>query len=648
MRFSPRIEGCRFTLLLFAAWLAFDSATAPAAVRPSDALLPRSTVGYVSVARPAEMKDRWHQTSFGRMFDDEVMQPFVEDLRKQLGDKFGIVKEKLGITWDDLDGVPAGELSLAVFEREDRAAALAITIDVTGRQAQAERLLTAIEQRFAARGGRKETVDRDGVRLSVYIVPAAAGAAPQETVYFVKDNVLCGVDDRNEAVAILKRFSGTARDNLASVSAYTASMEKCRRESQGLAPELRWYVDPFGFVWAARSLSKTTRNRFDKDFAKILSAQGFDAIQGAGGYVNLLLDGGIEVLHRTAIHAPPVPGKENDPLRWNLAMRMMQLPKAPAQEPPSWAPRMCAGYSTVNLRVDQAFDNFGSLLDALRGSKGAWALSLKGWKTDKFGPQVDVGSEFIGNLGQRITLVTNYTTPITVGSERSLFAIEATNEKGLAEFLRKWMKNEPNVRRREFGQIVIWERVPPQAEVPDLQITSPVFGGGTPAGGDKKPQGDEAERERVLPNSAVCVALGHLMMASDVDYLLEILSGFGQRERLASSGDYQHVVEIMGRLAPGEYSGWSFGRTDEELRPTFELIRQGKMPQSESICGKLLNKLLTTEVEREEGVRRKQRIDGSRLPSFEAVRRYFGPAGRVLRSDRDGWMFTGAVLSKEQ
>ena len=140
----------------------------------------------------------------------------------------------------------------------------------------------------------------------------------------------------------------------------------------------------------------------------------------------------------------------------------------------------------------------------------------------------------------------------------------------------------------------------------------------------------------MLPNSAVTVALGHLMMASDIDYLQEILEGFGQRERLASSPDYQQVLDVAEpawRRASG--ACWSFGRSDEEFRPTFELIRQGKMPESKTMLGKFLNNILTTEVERTEGILRKQQIDGSSLPSFEAVRRYFGPA-RPRRPQRQG------------
>jgi hypothetical protein len=158
---------------------------------------------------------------------------------------------------------------------------------------------------------------------------------------------------------------------------------------------------------------------------------------------------------------------------------------------------------------------------------------------------------------------------------------------------------------------------------------------------------EEPAQEHVLPNSAACVALGQMFMASDIKFLEELLGGFGERELLTSSGDYRLVLARMEQLASGPRCGWSFVRTDEAFRPTYELIRQGRMPESETMFGKFLNRMLTTEVEKEEGVLRKQRLDGSELPSFESVRRYFGPAGRVLRSEDDGWLLTGALLHKE-
>jgi hypothetical protein len=167
---------------------------------------------------------------------------------------------------------------------------------------------------------------------------------------------------------------------------------------------------------------------------------------------------------------------------------------------------------------------------------------------------------------------------------------------------------------------------------------------------DEKPAATSeapAEGEHVMPNSAVCVAKGQMFMGSDIKYLEEILGGFNGHELLTASVDYQQVEKLMNTLTSPDRCGWSFVRTDEAFRPEYELIRQGRMPESQTMLGKFLNRMLTTEVEKEEGVLRKQKLDGSELPNFEMVRRYFGPAGRVLHADKDGWLLTGAVMNKE-
>ena len=244
-----------------------------------------------------------------------------------------------------------------------------------------------------------------------------------------------------------------------------------------------------------------------------------------------------------------VKGKESDPLRWNLSMRMMQLPNGPAVEPESWVPRMVANYTTMNLNLTDAFDNVGPLFDAVQEHENAWKNTLDGW-ADSYGPGVDVRKEFIGNLTNRISVITNYDTPITEDSERSVFAIEAKNEAALSKTLDKWMKSERDVKRREVGQYVIYEQTSKTNQVEEPQVDVIGFTSTRSTKTAKKP------REQVLPNSAVTVALGHLMMASDVKYLTEILEGFAQRERLASSADYKQTLAMLDKLAPGEQRLW--------------------------------------------------------------------------------------------
>ncbi len=593
---------------------------------------------------PAELEAHWRQTQMGLLADDSAMQPFMEDLRQQLQDKFSILRDKLGFTLDDLQNVPGGEMSLGLIERPGQKAALAITIDISGHEQQAAALLATIEKNFAARGAPKQIVKKNDTSLLVFTFPARRHhGSPVQTVYFLHEGVLCGVDDLSEAKAMLRRFSGKAEDNLRSVPAYQATMAACRNEAQGLEPEVRWYIDPFGLARSIRSLGKSILPRHGKDMIKLLAEQGFDAIRGIGGHVNLLVEGQVEVVHRTKIYAPAVSGKKKDPLRWNLAMRMLQLPNADALTAPPWVPRRSATYATAKFDIQNAFDHIGTLFDAMAGYKDAFQTTLDGMEKDPYGAQVNIRNEFVAFMGEQVTIVTDYRTPIYLDSERSLFMIEATDERKLAKTLAKLMEEEPDVERRDFHGVAIWERIPAGSQIDELQIGAPVLNP-LQMVEDEQEEGDEA---RVLPNSAVCVALGHLMMASDIDFLREILVGFAQRETLANSEDYLQVEALLNRLAPGEKSGWMFSRMDESSRPTYELIRQGKMPEAETLMGKLLNDLLTTDVEKEEGQLRKQRIDGSQLPSFEMVRRYLGPTGLVLRSDPDGWFLTGAMLNKE-
>jgi hypothetical protein len=46
------------------------------------------------------------------------------------------------------------------------------------------------------------------------------------------------------------------------------------------------------------------------------------------------------------------------------------------------------------------------------------------------------------------------------------------------------------------------------------------------------------------------------------------------------------------------------------------------------------------------GQMREQKINGDNLPPFNAVRRYLGPAGLVVGSEKEGWIVRGFTLTK--
>ena len=66
---------------------------------------------------------------------------------------------------------------------------------------------------------------------------------------------------------------------------------------------------------------------------------------------------------------------------------------------------------------------------------------------------------------------------------------------------------------------------------------------------------------------------------------------------------------------------------------------------SKSVFGQLLNGMLG---DGKPGSVREQRLDGSTLPEFELVRRYFGTTGMGMETRADGWYVVGAVLPPAQ
>ncbi len=123
------------------AWLACIAATGvlAAAVPKSQQLLPVSTVGYISVADPADLDARLKRTQIGQFAEDPSLQPFVDHLRDTIPRRLANVQERVGISLDDLQGVAGGELAWAIVARESGRAASVLLVDTSGNEQGRER-----------------------------------------------------------------------------------------------------------------------------------------------------------------------------------------------------------------------------------------------------------------------------------------------------------------------------------------------------------------------------------------------------------------------------------------------------------------------------------------------------------------------------
>jgi hypothetical protein len=535
---------------------------------------------------------------------------------------------------EDLEGVPAGEIAVAMVQPSKTEAALVLVMDVTGHLDVTNKMLDKVAARLAALKAQRTERTVEGTKLSVFQVPQKDGKGTETVVYFVHGDVLVASDNVKVAEGVLGRLVRQGNDNLASVPAFTGVMKRCGKEAGELVPHARWFVEPFGYVEALRAAGLQKKKK-GPDLLKMLSAEGFTAIKGVGGYVNFA-HGKFEVLHRTAVFAPPTKTGEE---RYELAARMLDFPNNGRHEPLPWVPREVATYASVHLNIAKGFEASSTLVDRVVGEKGVFEDVLSSIKTDPNGPQLDIRADLVGRLENRAMMISDYQLPIGPKSERILVAIEAKDPpEALAKTIEKWMKSDPDAQRREFKGHIVWEIV----EQPD--VLPPMIAIEGDAGiGEEAEEGQKEERH-LPPNSAVAVAHGHLLVSTHTDLLYKVLSETADHDKLAASVDFKLVTEELNKLGTPTNAMMAFSRTDEEYRAVYELVRTGRMPEAETMLGKLLNSVLG---DGKPGTVREKRIDGAKLPDFEAVRRYFGPAGMSMVSEADGWFITGFTLSKE-
>lgn len=595
-----------------------------------ETLFPDTTRGLISIPNMRVLDQHWRASQIGRLIDDPAMQPFRADLRRQFQQDISRWRDRLGLTFDDLRGVATGEIGAAVIEPVAGQAVIAILMDVTGNLEKAKGVLATVAANHANKGRKASQATVEGVGVLVFDIPGDdQDPRPGQAVYFLRENLLGAVDSLPIAQGILARAAGKVGPSLAEFAPFQKAMARVAADAPNAVPHIRWFLQPLGYIRATRTATPENQRRQENGILELFETQGFSAVQGVAGFIDLALDG-YEVFHRTAVYAPGP---------YEKSMRMMVFPNGGDFAPPAWVPRDIASFSTFNLDTLNAFDNFGFLFDAQAGETGAWADSLEGLEKDPNGPRLNLRSELMANLENRVLLLGEYQLPITTTSERVLIAVAAKDEAKVAAAVAKFYSRDRDVKQREYQGRVIWENVPPEKPKDSERVTL-----GAPGKKPRRARQTQAQRQQLFPRSATTVAFGHLLIASHYDFLVKVLQEREPREALARSLDFRIVSDALNQLAPEASAGRMFSRTDEEYRATYELIRQGKMPEAETMVARLMNWYGRP---MRKGAPRQQRIDGREMPDYEIVRRHLGPAGTLVVSEDGGWFLKGFMLGKE-
>lgn len=606
--------------MLVCATLAVWAPRASAADMPAfDQILPDDTVGLLSVRNAAELRQQWGRSQFGRALADPAIKAFIDDLlsKDEVAGVLAKVEQSLGIGLGELVRLPEGQVAVGVRAKSGEGAeadvAVMALIDFGGNVTKGRGLVERLGQKAEQSGAIKKTETFEGTTITVLRHKPGEGADEKESegkaskklagkgdekaagradrfslAYAMKDSALFVASDDKTLKQILTNAKGGSAKSLAKSETYQHYLKRV-----GADAHAHFFLDAGKVVDLISAVAGDPSQAAQVGiFMQLLGLTPIKSIGGSYAIGQGPYDG---VMKLFVHHDGPAQG----------ALKIFAL-KTSDIKPESWVPADVASYMSVNWDMKEGFEALNQLINTFQ--PGALEMLLE----KALGPEgqkIDLQKDIVNKLGKRVTLVTDYSRPITAYSQRMLVAVEVSDAKGFSQTLSKLANLVPGggVEKREFQGSLIYEVKAPQA-VAD----------------------GEAEGKGV--KMGMTVAKDRLMFATNVGLLEKVLRG-DSGKKLADSLDYQSVAEHF----PGQAATVSFSRTEEQMRAFYDVLKSGALARQVGAAAAMEPRLgFLVEF-----------LKGDKLPEFDVMRKYLSPSGGYTTIEEDGLLNVSFTLRKE-
>lgn len=641
-----------------------ESAAATIKRRSTSSLLPGTTRFWVSVEDLHRMEANLSNTQVGKLARQDTLAPFFASFEKQIKDSLNDNGIKFGIDIASIERMETGEVSIAGVlpdfgsggKPAPRSHGVVVLIDVSPDTDAAKDFLGDAADKMKKRGAKLEAVQMQETEVSKFTVEVKAAKINRTQSSFVAivDGWLVASDNESIFSDVLRRVKAKSKepaaDSLAVYEPFKTVAEKTRIAE--VRPDLRWYVDPLGYARFADALAQENAdiNQPKDRPLEALAKEGLDALKAAGGFVSFST-GEHDVLHRSLVYANR---KKAVAAEHKRLFELLDFAPADssAATPPSWVPVDAAGYYTMTWDIGKAFNNVGPLVDAVIGKEGNFDAVLDEMKkVPDF--KVDI-RKMVQSFGTRITIVAKTEEPVNEASEKMVIGIplkDGVDEKWLIESVGRAVKGK--VKKLAGYTCVIDDRteikevdgigdIPEIDEIEIEEIDDEI----------DEEEDEEADEKAATPRVTIfnrrimVIRDGHLLICNDKEYLKKILS-LKPTNGFAKAADLSRLTKALGKFTQAERIRFRmFNRLDQMLKTNYEMMRTGKMAESETFVARMLNKVYGKKVAGDE--KRAQQIDGSDLPSdYDGeIAPFLGQSGWVMETTDSGWLFTGCVLPK--
>jgi hypothetical protein len=595
----------RFSLGFLLALPLLAAGSPALAERPSTMkLFPEETFVYVRTPDAHEMVERFKQTSTGRLARDPQLKPLVDKLYGEVGNLYADkAQDKLGVTWDELQQLPHGEVAFALVSRSTHQPAILLLVDQGDAPNVARRLLDKLIEQETKNWGPPTTETIEGVKVTVI---RHGDDQTKMLGLFEKDNTVVMANDSEVLREVLRHWgpgdAETSTDakadeaedaasqksvysgrTLAENASFAAILRQCRRE-QDPPPQLIFFADPIGFI-----RQEAKGNAGMQIATATFPALGVDGILGVGGTLAWATGRYDDISQLHVLLQNPRAG----------VLQLIAFESGDTK-PQAWVPASAESYMTTYWNAAGMYDKLITLIDRFQ-YPGATEKFVAEKLSEPLG--IDFPTQVIDNLAGRITLLAGYEKPARMNSQRHLLGIELNDEEFAKDALQTIIDKYPDLfEKRQFGKMTYWETGPKELrDMPD----------------DERP-------------FTACAAIfeGNLYLSGSRQLLERVVAAHdGTADRLVDSADYKRMVEVLGQETSGRPPALlMIARFEETLRHWYDLLSSEETRsklEERSENNPFFAALAETLAEHE-------------LPPFEVLARYAAPSGGIIYDTDNG------------
>ena len=596
---------------------------APAAMGQSESrpktedLLPENTVLYLQIEDIRDMIEKMTDSNFGQMLSDERISPLVSEMYQQGMDAYSNVEDFVGLSMEEIQSLPSGELCFAVVAPKRQEPAIVFLVDMDPENEAVtkavDRFKEFVEEQAFQEGFEGSAIEEEETDEIVF---ETINTQDDPVYMFRKDGTVVGSNNEQVLKDVWERWNERPVDNvrtLAENRKFVTIMNRCRGTKES-PPEFRVFVDPIEFARA------TTRGNFAAQAAlNFLPILGLDGLLGVGGSALFGEQDFESVFHGHVLLSNPRKG----------LFEMLALKPADYQ-PQSWVPHDTVNYMTTSWDVQTMYAELEKIVDAF-SSDGSFQENVQSRINDELG--IDLKLDVIDQMTGRVTYAQWNVLPARVNSVANIFSLEVSDPAKAEEMIDLFVER---IRQDAGDEVMVEDDY--KGQVYWKQSDSSV--------NERMDRRRQRQEERggmsmeIRPTQGCFMLLNDQFVICDSVQALERVVDTDRGDELAMVDDemFQMVTNKMTRLLGTDMPAALFySRPAEQIKMWME-IAQSENTRDMMDEAALDNPFVA-------GMKRA--MDDNPLPDFEEIKGYFPPQGAFITDDETGYHFLAFSLKSE-